>query len=96
MLRLPAEKGAGAGDIELVMVVRKVDHPWFDERLFIQHLVFQPGARFRQGFWNFTRFPLPGMKLLCKEPLHFVVTQGLRLTNQQRQLFRQFAALLDQ
>src|SRR3546814_6864690 len=47
MLRLPAEQAPGARDVELVMVVRDVDHPRPDERILILDLVLDPRARSR-------------------------------------------------
>src|SRR5262249_38518695 len=57
MTRLPSKKFARAGDVEFIVLVGTVAHPWFNEGVMEWHVIFQPRAGFRHGFGDFAGFP---------------------------------------
>ncbi len=96
MLGFPPEQGVRPGNVELIVVIRKVDHPWPYERLLLQDLVFDPRSRFCQRLRDFLRFPVLAVQQSSDCALDFVVAQRLRLSDKQWQVRRQLLPLPDE
>jgi Transposase DDE domain len=61
--RLPAEKRAGARDVERIMVVRQIDHPRLEEWVGVGQQVLEPAAKLGQCLGNAIRLPVLAVKL---------------------------------
>jgi len=82
----PLEHGAGARDVERVVVVGPVDHPRLDEGILAWHHPLNPGANLGDRPRDIVRFPGIAVQQPRKRVLQFVVAEGLRFTDQDRNL----------
>ena len=78
------------------MIVRFLDHPWFDELVVPEHLVLDPDACKGHGFRNTNRLPILTMQPLTDNVLHVGVAKRFRLTDEEGQLSWKLISALDQ
>ena len=69
MLRLPIQLLAGAAEVQLVMIVRDIDHPGADEGVFTKYFVLSPGTQFGQSRRHVPRDPVLAVQLAPDQAL---------------------------
>ncbi len=77
------------------MVVGAFDHPWFDERILLEHFAFDPRTGARHRLRNLPRLPILVMNQPAKQALQLAETECLWLTEQQRRFGWHILAALD-
>src|SRR5216683_3283304 len=75
-LRLPTKHRARASDVQLVMIVGKINHPWFDKWIFDQrYFILNPSARLGERLRDFTCLPLFAVDEPAKDMLQLVISE---------------------
>lgn len=95
MLGLPAEEIAGAGDVELVIRIGVIDHPWTDESVLLQDFVLHPGPGPGERLGYLARLPFLIVDQFRGRALYLVETQRLKLPEEEYRIWRQLFAAID-
>ncbi len=95
MHRLPAEPAAGAGDVDLVVIVRVLDHPGLDLGILVEHLGLHPCAWLGQALGQGERAPVLAVNQPADALLQFAVGERFFLADKEHAIIRQFVAAVD-
>src|SRR5262245_61029579 len=96
MLRVPANQLPRLGDVEGVMIVGDVNHPWPDEGSLAEHLRLDPGARLSERLGYLPCFPSGAVDQSADLGLQLAITHHLGLAEKERKFRRQSIASLNQ
>lgn len=80
--RLPAKKRAGVGDVERIMIIREIDHPWLEEWVGTGQQGLEPAAKLGQCLGDLIRLPFLAVKLAADGTLQLVVTERFRFADE--------------
>src|SRR6266496_2358112 len=82
-LRFPAKYCAGSNDIQCVVIIREIDHPWLNEWRFRERqIVLKPYLRFGERLGDLTRLPVFIVHKAAEGLLQFIITKRLRLAKE--------------